>query len=633
MRNQTNTVVLLCTLFLAVNLPAQTEYIGAGNSQNVIVTSSSSTDLHPADNTINASGMDADMMEASRFLAQAAIGYDKVMIEHVAAIGMEQWIEEQQAMDPIYMTPRLEEIWDDLFGWNIEYLTKIFQEENPGEPITDEILESFEDDIFGPWALDFHYTWYEQTLTQDDLLRKKMAWALSQLMVVSSNSDLHDHAEGLTTYYDILLRNAFGNYRDLLEEVTLSSSMGLYLSHHNNPREIPEENLHPDENYAREIMQLFSIGLYELNQDGTRKTDNEGRYIPTYNNNDIKQLARVFTGLGSGGIMENPWVDEPFFGMSWYLDDNLTPMKMYEEWHETGSKTILGELELPAGQPGMVDIEMTLDFLFNHDNVGPFVSRQLIQRFVTSNPTPAYISRVAGVFADNGAGVRGDLGAVVKAILMDEEARSCDAMQDPANGKLTEPLSRFLHLGKAFPLQCYKDTLFVINGDTIRGTKCDETRVWLSGFDQQELLRQGPLDAPSVFNFYLPDHQPVGDLAQNQLVAPEFKIHDASTSINYFNRIFVAAIWDFYGSSWDGDINEDLGSLSIVTIELEEMMDDPESVINYMDMVFLRGAMSDRLRNELRLYINDQPAWVSDVQKVRGLIFLSLISPEFAILK
>ncbi len=633
MRNQTNTVVLLCTLFLAVNLPAQTEYIGAGNSQNVIVTSSSSTDLHPADNTINASGMDADMMEASRFLAQAAIGYDKVMIEHVAAIGMEQWIEEQQAMDPIYMTPRLEEIWDDLFGWNIEYLTKIFQEENPGEPITDEILESFEDDIFGPWALDFHYTWYEQTLTQDDLLRKKMAWALSQLMVVSSNSDLHDHAEGLTTYYDILLRNAFGNYRDLLEEVTLSSSMGLYLSHHNNPREIPEENLHPDENYAREIMQLFSIGLYELNQDGTRKTDNEGRYIPTYNNNDIKQLARVFTGLGSGGIMENPWVDEPFFGMSWYLDDNLTPMKMYEEWHETGSKTILGELELPAGQPGMVDIEMTLDFLFNHDNVGPFVSRQLIQRFVTSNPTPAYISRVAGVFADNGAGVRGDLGAVVKAILMDEEARSCDAMQDPANGKLTEPLSRFLHLGKAFPLQCYKDTLFVINGDTIRGTKCDETRVWLSGFDQQELLRQGPLDAPSVFNFYLPDHQPVGDLAQNQLVAPEFKIHDASTSINYFNRIFVAAIWDFYGSSWDGDINEDLGSLSIVTIELEEMMDDPESVINYMDMVFLRGAMTDRLRNELRLYINDQPAWVSDVQKVRGLIFLSLISPEFAILK
>ena len=280
MRNQTNTVVLLCTLFLAVNLPAQTEYIGAGNSQNVIVTSSSSTDLHPADNTINASGMDADMMEASRFLAQAAIGYDKVMIEHVAAIGMEQWIEEQQEMDPIYMTPRLEEIWDDLFGWNIEYLTKIFQGENPGEPITDEILESFEDDIFGPWALDFHYTWYEQTLTQDDLLRKKMAWALSQLMVVSSNSDLHDHAEGLTTYYDILLRNAFGNYRDLLEEVTLSSSMGLYLSHHNNPREIPEENLHPDENYAREIMQLFSIGLYELNQDGTRKTDNEGRYIP-----------------------------------------------------------------------------------------------------------------------------------------------------------------------------------------------------------------------------------------------------------------------------------------------------------------------------------------------------------------
>ena len=187
------------------------------------------------------------------------------------------------------------------------------------------------------------------------------------------------------------MEHSFGSFRDLLEAVTLSPSMGSYLSHYNNPREIPSENLHPDENYAREIMQLFSIGLFELNNDGSRKKDAQGNDIPTYRNDDIRELAKVFTGLGAGGVMENPWVDSPFFGMDFYLADKIVPMQMFEPFHEPGEKVLLGRETIPAGQDGMTDVRQALDFLFNHPNVGPFISRQLIQRLVCllyTSPSP-----------------------------------------------------------------------------------------------------------------------------------------------------------------------------------------------------------------------------------------------------
>jgi len=223
---------------------------------------------------------------------------------------------------------------------------------------------------------------------------------------------------------------------------------------------------------------------------------------------------------------------------------------------------------------------------------------------------------------------------MIKAILIDDEARSCSALEEASSGKLTEPLLRFIQLGKAFPLQCMKDTAeYVVNGETLDQTECTETRVWLNGYDQRRLLRQSPLGAPSVFNFYLPDHQPVGEIEQQDLVAPEFKIHDASTSINYINSIFSATSWNYFGSSWDNDINEDLGYLAIETTELENMMSDPEAVYNYLDVVFLRGTMTDRLRTNLREFEAGQADWVSDWRKIRGLIFLVLISPEYAILK
>lgn len=624
----------LVTLTLRSDVSAQEDFFGAGNDAGITVTSSSNFATAQDANTINGSGMNAPRMEVSRFLAQSTMGYNDEEIERTLQMGIEAWIDEQQAMSPQLLAPQMTEIIDELSVWRREYLIKNFEYENPGVPITDEILERLEEEVdFDGSALEFNYAWWQNVFSSGDQLRQRMAYALSQIFVVSMISDLGNHGTSLTTYYDILLKNGFGNYRDLLEEVTLSPATGLYLSHYNNPRNIPEQNLHPDENYAREIMQLFSIGLHELNLDGTRKKDAEGRDIPTYNSSDIKELAKVFTGLGPGGVMPNPYIDRPEFGLNWYLADKVVPMVMYQEWHSPTEKVLLDGLVIPAGQDGMTDITMALDFLFSHPNVGPFISRQLIQRFVKSNPTPPYIERIANVFNDNGAGERGDLGAVIKAILTDEEARSCEAMQDPENGKLQEAILRYTHYGKATDLVCLKDSTFVVNGEEVDFTDCTKTRYWLNGFQQLEALKQAPLAAPTVFNFYLPDHQPVGEVTQQGLVAPEFKIHDSTSSVNYMNMVFVSAQWGFYGGAWEGELNEDLGWLAMSTEGLYEMLADPEDLINYLDLVLTRGQLSDRMRNNIRTFMDEQPAWVDDETLIRGVIFLFLSTPDYAILK
>ena len=632
MKNIFSTVLSL--LFLITFASAQADFFGAGNDSGITVTSSSSFASTQDVNTINGSGMDAQRMEISRFLAQATMGYNNDEINRTLEIGIEAWIDEQQAMPAHLLTPLIIDINNELSDWEREYLLKTFREENPGVPITDEIIEQLEEEIDeDASALEFNYSWWQNLFSSEDQLRQRMAYALSQILVVSMISDIGNHGTALTTYYDILLRNGFGNYRDILEEVTLSPATGLFLSHYNNPRNIPEENLHPDENYAREIMQLFSIGLFELNLDGSRRQDADGNDIPTYNSNDIKEMAKVFTGLGPGDVMPNPYIDTPEFGIGWYLADKVVPMAMYQEWHSPTEKVLLDGLVIPAGQDGMQDISMALDYLFNHPNVGPFISRQLIQRFVKSNPSPQYITRTASVFNDNGQGVRGDLGAVIKAILTDEEARSCEAMQDPKNGKLQEALLRYSHYGKATDLVCLKDSTFVVNGEEMEYTECTKTRYWLNGFQQLDELKQAAMAAPTVFNFYLPNHQPVGEITQQGLVAPEFKIHDSTSSVNFMNMVFVSAQWGFYGGAWERELNEDLGWLTMTTDGLHEMLADPEDLINHLDLVFTRGQLSDRMRNNIRNFMDEQPAWVDEETLIRGVIFLFLSTPDYAILK
>jgi len=390
--------------------------------------------------------------------------------------------------------------------------------------------------------------------------------------------------------------------------------MGRYLSHFNNPLEIPSLNIHPDENYAREIMQLFSIGLHELNIDGSEVLDAEDNLIPTYDNDDIKEFAQVFTGLGPGAIIENPWVDEPMFGEIFYLTVRSEPMAMYDEWHDQSSKELLNGFVIPAGQDGMLDIEMTVNHLFNHNNVGPFLALRLIQNLVKSNPSPEYIEKVALAFEDNGNGVRGDMKAVIKAILLDEEARSCAWLNESFHGKLREPMLRYFQYARA------NDKL------------APDDLYWNSGIEFLQLTGQGPLAAPSVFNFFTPSYQPAGDIANAGLVAPEFQIHNSRTSVGFMNSIYVfnnwALMWNF---------EEGVENVFINYNELETLAQEPEVLINHLDVVYTNGQLTEETRGIIKETISEITGSNTGQSflelRVRLALYLIMVSPDYAILK
>ncbi len=573
------------------------DYIGAGHDDNVTFSSSPVVEDSHLGNTINGHGLQAERMAASRFLAQASMGGTLEDIDHVLDIGFEAWIDEQMELPQSQYLDQMTAIWDVIYN---AYIGIGF---NP-------------DEIYGPWALTFNYAWWTNTIKNDDQLRQRIAYALSQILVISINSDLQDHGEGLSSFYDILMKHSFGNYRDLLLEVTLNPNMGYYLSHFNNPRAIPEENIHPDENYAREIMQLFTIGLYELNNDGSRKLDAEGNFIPTYNNDDIKEFAKVFTGLGPGGIEEwIDWTNEPYFGLGFYGTDRTVQMEMYDEFHEPGPKTLLNGYTIPADQDPIKDIEDAIDHLFNHPNVGPFISRQLIQRLVKSNPSAGYIERVANVFNNDQNGERGNLGSVIRAILLDVEARSCDWFLDESNGKMKEPVLRFSNFNRAIELD-------IPSGN-----------YWVNGFSFLEDTEQMTLAAPTVFNFYLPDHQPVGGLSDNDMLAPEFNLHNTRTAIGYINQVNQWIVWGAPWWTWEDEIGE--VTPGVVFEPYADMAMQPEEMINFLDIVFTHGQMTDDTRNIIRQAIEPLQWDEPDVYMYKFMLagYLTLISPDFVIFK
>ena len=421
-------------------------YLGGGNSTNITATASSAytdtiwdTAPHPI-NTVNGQGMMAPYFDAFRFLQQASIGFDEGHVQDVMNMGVEAWIDHQLTLPIDSVLPKTIEIW--------EYLNSL-------QPSNDQ-------DRRPTWK-HFNYAWWHMNTINADLLRHKVACALSEILVISRNSDLGSYGDGLADYYDMLLTHSFGNYRDLLYDVTTHACMGFYLSHLENPKTDTTIGQHPDENFAREIMQLFTIGLYELNNDGSHKMNN-GASIPTYNNDDIKEYAKVFTGLGIGDVEpdlldpNNMYDDTAYFGMGLWKANVRIPMRMYEwddpwttwrdeDQHEDGPKYLLNGTIVPGGQSGFDDINDAIDNLFNHANVGPFLAYRLIQRLVKSNPSPAYISRVADAF--NGTGPygngRGNLASVIKAILMDVEARDVSYQMSDVHSKLVEPLFRYTH--------------------------------------------------------------------------------------------------------------------------------------------------------------------------------------------
>lgn len=415
-------VLFIFVLYPSSNVLAQVyqDHFGTGNNVGVTISSSPVSGTNNVDHTLNGTGYFPGLEDASRFLGQASLGASYEEIQYVTQTGMEAWIEEQIAMSYSPYLPKYQTTYQEI----VNMINLV----HPDSTINRS--RNFMSFIF-----------YESALKDPDVLRNKVAFNLLQILVVSNASiTLNNKGFGHSSYYDILYDGAFGNYRDLLTDVTLHLMMGSYLSHFKNKAGNPAQGTFADENYAREIMQLFSIGLWEMNLDGTYVLDANGEKIPTYDITDIQELAKVFTGLAGGAydtVLFPNLIGVPLsYNYSLNKYDMTVPMVMFEDKHDIGTKIMIDGSIIPAGQPGMQDISDALDVLFNHQNVAPFMAIRLIQQMVKSNPTPAYIKRVATAFNNNGYGVRGDMGAVFKAILLDPEARDCNWISDEKNGRL-----------------------------------------------------------------------------------------------------------------------------------------------------------------------------------------------------
>ncbi len=605
---------LVCTTLQA--LLAQS-YLGTGNDNGIAV-SASSTFQDPnwpssaaPENTVNGAGMLHDYFQAARFLRQASIGFDSTHVNDVLQLGYEGWIDSQFAKPKSYVLPETEAI----FG----ILNNLYAEEERR-----------------PNWRHFNYAWWQVNTMNEDLLRHRVACALAEILVVSRNSDLSGYGDALADYYDKLLDGAFGRYDSLLTDVTYHPAMGHYLSHLSNPKTDTMTGNHPDENFAREIMQLFTIGLYELNNNGTRKQSG-GEDIPTYDNGDIAEYAKVFTGLGIAELipeLADPGDTATFWSGLW--EANVTvPMRMYdaddpntgwrdEDQHEPGPKYLLDStIIVPAGQTGEADIAIAINSLFDHPNVGPFIAYRLIQRMVKSNPSPGYVGRVADAFNGHGdyGTERGSMKSVIKAILLDDEARSEDAQMDAVNSKLVEPLFRYTHFSRA---------VAKINPNNW---------YWNIGWKFYEEAKQAVLASPSVFNFFLPDDTPNGEIADLGLVAPEFKIHDSRTSIGYMNNVYRwVASWGQIMNNWEGDVlTEEQTEVYWDVTEMLDLAKDTETYLNWIDQYLLGGYMSDRTRVIIRRALESFSPGVEwheyQENRVRIGMYLALVSPEYSTIR
>jgi uncharacterized protein (DUF1800 family) len=361
---------------------------------------------------------------------------------------------------------------------------------------------------------------WQQLMTSRDGLRKRMALALTEIFVVSATDIGSNWPQYMMAqYWDMLVAGVTGNFRTLLENVTLNPAMGYYLNTRGNQKE-NSSGRQPDENYAREVMQLMTIGLYQLNADGTIKRSADGTPLDSYSQDDVTNLARVFTGYD----LDIATADKGAFtppGASYTIESNAwttRPMALTASRHSTLAANFLGA-SVPAGTEGKAALKTALDTLFSHPNVGPFIGKQLIQRLITSNPSAAYVARVAAVFANNGAGVRGDMKSVMAAVLLDNEARSPAGLSDASFGRLREPMLRFVQWGRTFGIGSALDTWKIGN---------------LSGTANQ--LGQSPLRSPSVFNFFRPGYVPPGTaLVEGGQVAPEFQLVNETTVGGYLN--------------------------------------------------------------------------------------------------
>lgn len=499
--------------------------------------------------------------QASRFLSQAAVGHAKADIENLQASSIDAWLNTQFAL------PRGQSFWDFLVAGGYQSATNI------------NATSGFDPMI---WS---------QLMGGQDILRQRVGLAfLSQWVVGFDGFSSSWRQFVMAAYLDILWNHAFGNFRDLLEGIATSPAMGYFLTFLGNRKADPRTGSIPDENFARELMQLFTIGLYQLNMDGTLAQAN-GAPVPTYTQDDVSQAARIWTGYTLNGT------------------DNTTPERMRmpmivdPRYSETGAVTFLG-LSIAAGTDAVSRRKMALDHLFNHPNVPPFVSKQLIQRLVTSNPSPAYVERVARVFADNGGGTRGDLKAVIRAILTDTEARSDTALSNPNFGKLREPVLRLVQWARAFGVKS-------ASGNWAFGNTSSSSN----------RLAQSPGRSPSVFNWFRPGYVPPGtDIATNGLVAPEFQVTNEPSFVAYINYMQSVI------ANGAGDAKPDYTYLTWIANESVKLVEE-------LNLVLAANQLSDATVRQIATALDSISVTTSagQLNRIHAALVLVMASPEYLI--
>ncbi len=501
--------------------------------------------------------------EANQFLNQATFGATETSVQDFITLGHDAWVDQEMAK---------------VVSLQLPFILALPQPQFPAQLQVDRV------DI-----------WFRNALNGTDQLRQRVAFALSEILVVSQLGALVEYPYSLSDFYDVLARNAFGNYRQLMEEVTLHPAMGVYLSMLGNEKPDPALNIRPDENYAREIMQLFSVGLVELDNDGSVKLDGQNRPVPTYTQEIIEGFAHVFTGWNWAGFVN-------FQNAFPTVANQTIPMQLYPNFHDTGEKMLLSGVVLPTGQSGEQDLSDALDNIFNHPNVGPFIAIRLIQRLVTSNPSPGYIDRVASVFNNNGSGVRGDLGAVVRAIMMDDEARPDMPME--LDGKVKEPIIRLTQLWRVYNAVSRSGRYPIIFAYIVFG--------------------QGPLQSPSVFNFFSPFYAPPGEISDNNLVAPELEIATEYQNTFVTNYMFLQT---FVNNSENANAGDD-----DVLIDISEEIAISSNIDALIDLVagkLLGGDISDTLRTEIAGMLARIPETDTAVRAAEAIYFV-VTSPEYA---
>ncbi|TDU71199.1 PA14 domain-containing protein [Prosthecobacter fusiformis] len=524
-------------------------------------------------------------IEAARFLKQATFGPSEADIARVKQLGFSKWIDEQLALPVTSHLSHMDQM--ALFEGAQEKLIELSRTANtlglPGKvmPMTSTPLET-EDRL---------YSWWTLAATSPDQLRQRVALALSEILVISDrNGSLRNYPRGCTNYYDLLVRSVAPGvtYRKLLEDITFNPMMGTWLTM------VRSSKAQPDENYPREIMQLFSIGLDHLNKDGTLKRNGSGNAIPTYTQEEILELSRAFTGWTFNNSRSFTW--------SGNATDEINPMMSFEDYHDRGQKVIVGGATIPAGQTAVEDVRSCLDILAAHPNVGPFISKRLIQRLVTSNPSPAYIFRVSKTWDNNGKGVRGDIGAVVKAILMDREARTLGTTASA--GKMSEPMVRLARMLRAFPKPPSSNP--PVLGRYIMWNATDELGQW-------------PMQAPTVFNFFNPSYSPPGAILDAGIVSPEYEITTELTVTDTANYFYEGVTNGFYTNQG--------GRVGLDITPLTALWSTPDALLAKLETLLLGRTMSAGLRDSLVSLHTLHAA--NSTNGVKAMLQLITASPEF----